>query len=320
MTRLFPHLPIAIAMALAAATSTRGAAADDSVALRFAWPDDLTGRATYTQHHESEQDAGTATVLEAHGSNRFSVSPVDDDLVVVFDDTSFDVVLDTSTGLSRQIAEVFAQINRRPPDFRVNRAGRFVGLERSDDFLQTVRAAVEPITAAIGPDDLESLAPTIKRALSRGEFARTSANQWRDLVGRWAGMEIETNRAIVEQETMHVPFTGGGQIPVRATYRFLGHVPCGESGGAVCVELELRTVAEGPAALLAYVSILRRNDSQTVVNRYRFESTTRVISDPDTLIPYRRHTDWMSSLELDGYEDPISIRQSGTLSITYEYD
>lgn len=313
-------LLLACAILAAGALAPADAMAEDSVALRFAWPDTLTGRATFTQRHESEQGDGTATQWEAHGSNRFSVSPVDDDLVVVFDDTRFDVVLNTNTGLSRQIAEVFAQINRRPPDFRVNRAGHFVGLERPDDFLQTVRSAVEPIIAAIDPGDLESLAPTIKRALSRNEFGRASVNQWNDIVGRWAGLEIDRDQPIVRNETMDVQFTDGGLVPVRVTYRLLGQAPCGVSDAADCVELEARTVAEGLVALRAYASILRRDGSQTVVNGYRFEATTRVVSNPDTLMPFRRHTDWMSSLELEGYEDPISIRQSGTLSITYEYD
>lgn len=296
------------------------ARAGESVRLRFDWPDDLSGRVVITQSSVSERGDDPATELETRGTARFSVSPVGEDLVIAFEGAAFESVTNTTTGLNRQLSELFTPITTALPDYRVDGDGRFVGLEQPAAFLQSVLSAIEPIAATIPPEELEILRPTIKQAASRGEFERMAQDRWQRMVSRWVGRELRADTPIVESEQMTLPMVGGGLVPAETSFCLAGHVPCGPSGPDGCVELEMRTIAEGPAAVAAYTRLLQRDGGYATAHAFHYDVTIRTISDPDTLVPYQRRTDWTLAFELDSYPGTVSVRQSGSHAITYDYD
>lgn len=314
---------MAIAMALAASALATDAIADDAVTLRFDRPQDLAGRVAFTMSNASQSGTAAPTETETHGHARFSmtgaVGPAGD-LIMAFEDSDYEIVRNTATGEEGRLAGFFAPIAMSPPDYRVGRDGGYLRLDRPDAFLQSIASAVDPVIADIAPEYLDALRPTIEIALSREEHESLARNRWRDEVGRWIDRTVETGKPAVEDEMIELPYTGGGQVPARQSYRLIGRVPCGDGGRPVCVDLELRTVADGPSAIAGYAAILRRLDSSTQVRAFQLQSVTRLVSDPRTLVLFQRRTEWSSLIELDSYPEAIVIQQSGAYTATYDYD
>ncbi len=294
--------------------------AQDSVTPRFAWPESLSGRADFTLRHESLHNDNPPASLEASGSVRFSVSAHADSLTVDFDETSVGIESHVASDDQMRIASVLVPLSLRRADYRVSRAGDFLGLDNPRDFMEAMRTAIDAGIETI-PEDLRvHVRPTIELTLSQENFRSIMERGWRSEVGRWIDRSLQRGQPSTVDEMMDFPILGGGQVPAQVTYRFIGQAACG-NGEEGCAELEVRAVIEGPEAIGAYEQALRISGASSLqVALYRTELTSQVITDPESLVPYESRLEWRQTTELLSGSDTISVRESGALATTYTYD
>ena len=294
--------------------------AQDDITPRFAWPDDLSGRADFTLRHESLHNANPPATLEARGSVRFTVSPNADSLTVDFDETSVAIESHVASDDQMRVAGVLVPLSLHRADYRVSRAGDFLGLDDPRDFMDAMRTAIDAGIETI-PEELRvHVRPSIELTLSQENFRSVMERSWKSEVGRWIGRTLQPGRPSTADEMVDFPILGGGQVPAEVSYRFIGMAPCG-NGEDGCAELEVRAVIEGPEAIGAYEQALRVTGATGLqVALYRTELTSWVTTDPDSLVPYESRLEWRQTTDLLSGADTISLRESGVLATTYTYD
>ena len=205
-------------------------------------------------------------------------------------------------------------------DYRVSRAGDFLGLDDPRSFMQSMRSAIDARINTIPEDLLVHVRPTMELTLSQANFRSVMESGWRSEVGRWIDKSLQHGQPLIVEEMQDLPVFGDAEAPAQVSYRFIGHAPCG-NGDDGCVELEVRAVIDGPEAIQASQLAMRiSGNTRLDVTRYRTETTGRVITDPDTLVPYQSHLEWRHTTELTSEFETISIRESGVLATTYIYD
>ena len=67
-------------------------------------------------------------------------------------------------------------------------------------------------------------------------------------MGRWVGREVRTGKPTFTRRHLNLPYDDetGGRVPSRVSFALIGRSACGDSGPQDCVELEYRTLADGP--------------------------------------------------------------------------
>lgn len=296
------------------------AAADDAVTLRFAWPDDLGGVATFTFRLESQQDDGPKQILEASGAMRLSTSAVAGDLILDIEDRSVVIDSHSADDASRQLAAVITPLSLRRPDTRVSRSGDFLGLHDAEAFMAEVRSGIDAGTATMSPELLAVARPSIIISLSQQQFSSVAARAWDQEVGRWIDRTLQPGSPVITDEMLDFPGPGGGRVPARVSHRLLGQVPCGTGAGS-CVELEVRTVFDGPELTAAYrQALLAQGAAGIDVSAYRFEIASRLITDPETLVPYRNQVSWQNAIDVMSGSTTIAVRDAAEHTTIYNYD
>ena len=141
-------LPLLVAGTLAATN----AMADESVALRFAWPDGLSGRVSYSLRQVGSSDSVADTVWEGGGAARFAVSRDGSVTVVTYSDEEFELAANQGSEDSELINEILAPAILRWPGIRIGAQGQFLGLDRRVEFLAAINAEIDAHMERLAPD------------------------------------------------------------------------------------------------------------------------------------------------------------------------
>lgn len=312
-------LPL-LAIVLAASGGALGA---EAVTLEFAWPEDLSGSASYTFRRTKEVGGGREE-LAGSGRAGIAVSPVAGNLLIAFHDSEIDIETNNVPGVQGRIQGLLAQVGSESPDYLVSRRGEFLGLQDPAGFRQAVRAAVDGMIGDMPPETAQQVGPLLDSVLSEAQLTAMAEGLWNRDVGSWVGMALEPGTPLKLDSTQVFPVLGDTELPVRLSYRLVGDAPCGEGGGAGCVELESRSLMDAPEAAAAFGAFLQQIDpsgeANLSVGDYRVEVTARLVTDPDTLVPYTSRMDRVSTLVLLVNGQTLTVRETDLRSIAFDYD
>ena len=305
--------------------SAPGMASDDSQRLTFAWPDGLSGHVNYTLRQVSSSVPDTDTVWEGGGTARFATSRDGSATVIAYSDQDFELTANQGSDDIELINEILTPAILRWPGIRIGSQGQYLGLDRPAEFLAAIKAGIDAQMDRLTAEQTESMRMATDQSSSAQQIEYMARTRWEQAVGRWVGREVRTGKPTFTDDTLNLPYDDetGGRVPSRVSFALIGRSACGDSGPQDCVELEYRTLADGPAATAAYDRLLGGGepgeDSPGIVD-FRLSMTSRVVTDPQTLIPYSVRSEWDQSIALALYGDPVVLRQSGESTIIFAYD
>ena len=321
----FPQFSIVGLLSALCLSSGPGMASDDSERLTFAWPDGLSGRVSFALRQVGSSESVADTVWEGGGAARFAVSRDGSATVVTYSDEEFELVANQGSEDTEFINEILAPAILRWPGVRIGAQGQFLGLDQRAEFLAAINDGIDAHMERLTPEQADPLRMAVEQSSNALQIEYMARTRWEQAVGRWVGREVRTGKPNFTDDTLNLPFDDetGGEVPSRVSYALVGRRACGDAGPQGCVELEFRTLVDGPAATAAYDRLFSGRepggDSPGIVD-FRLSVTTRVVTDPQTLIPYSVQSAWDQSMALALYGDPIVLRQSGESTITYIYD
>lgn len=323
--RPLPKISIAGLLSVLCLISGPGIASDDSQRLTFAWPDGLSGRVSYALRQVSSSQYNTDTVWEGGGTARFAISRDGSAAVIAYSDQDFGLTANQGSEDIELINEILTPAILRWPGVRIGSQGQFLGLDRPAEFLAAIEAGIDAQMDRLTAEQTESTRRATEQSSSAQQIEYMARTRWEQAVGRWVGREVRTGKPTFTDDTLNLPYDDDTdeRVPSRVSFALIGRISCGDTGPRDCVELEFRTLADGPAATAAYDRLLGGRepgeDPPGVVD-FRLSMTSRVVTDPQTLIPYSVRSEWDQSIALALYGDPVILRQSGESTISYAYD
>ncbi|HEV8241861.1 MAG TPA: hypothetical protein VGS57_21030 [Thermoanaerobaculia bacterium] len=287
--RDWSRLGLVSTVACATATLPLLAAAPAPTKLRFAWPETVKARVSYTSDRTRVmQNGGTSTThtVTAYDLNvsrrgdqiviarRLSETPREPKPPGVFKGPDGKPLpsLDPLQALIDGVAE-------RIPVLVVDGGGNLVKVEGTDP----IRAELEKILASAPLPRQQR--QTVRAIFTDAGLAAIAKQQWSVWVGFWNGLALEPGRPLTQRRRGKFPGTEY-VVDLVVEARLAGKVACDASDTARrCVELHMvsRPDTEDVAR-----TIERLNLSATAgVRNLTMEQSFVVVAEPDTLLPHR---------------------------------
>jgi hypothetical protein len=230
--------------------------ARSQAALRFAWPDGyrarvvLSHKGSRTGRPPTHALVGQQIVTERRG-----------DEIWVFTRDSQAEGDEPNLRLNLQIGEALVYV--------VNPQGAFLraeGLEKAIDLLQ-------------GDEEGD-------REQARTSLVRMATEDWAVIVGAWRGRQLEEDKPQRERIQGSLPLLPGAATDLDVEMGLEGHVPCVEGQEPHCVRLRYVSSPATKQGLLDRLQAAVAPEDWVVEDAAaRFEAT--LVTDPDTLVPYR---------------------------------
>ena len=295
--------------------SITGASAQDRVRLTFAWPE--TVRATVTTSFDTASVAGgNRSRLTGTSRARISASPTENGLLISYETGATQFESRSGDGIWVRIHEFLFEVGLQHPDFQVGRDGRFRNVGDPITHINAVATDLAGEIAAMPGRMKSHVRPALEHLLSERELTAHAGINWELEVGSWSGLQLETGAPIQTTETFDFPTIGRQAASVTRT--LIGRAACAAPNG--CVELEVRIVVDTPEAKAAFDRHLQENESRLRADVFRQELSARVITDPDTLLPYRIHESQMTIMDVLYNGRSRNLREAQDLQIVYRYD
>jgi len=245
----------------------------DIVALRFAWPSDLSANVTYqwtrTKSGKPPQEISAVTRLVVAGEGK--------NLRVVYRDWHAAGIAIPASGTSPAGDAKIATI--------VDRQGAFVrvdGTVSADDARRIAEAV--PGSAAAGPSATKTVAEMIP-TLSRQQLE----NLWQMLVGTWADVELEIGGTAEIDDETPLPFVPGTKLKRHLRYTALRFLECPGRSGKRCVELKVHSEPDRESMAKAVEAMGAKFGTKglgSVGDMHAVQEVT-LVTEPGGLIPYR---------------------------------
>jgi hypothetical protein len=206
------------------------------------------------------------------------------------------------------------------PTFVVARDAAFLRVEDTENFRASLMALVENRLKDAPAKWRQGVADPIMRATADETLRLLTATRWYLEVGIWNGRELLRGEVLRETKMAAPPVAGNPLIPYDVQLTFIDRVPClpGE-GTARCIELEVKYEATVQGLNEMMDAILRSRGQEPGVALHEVWSEVRLVTDPDTLLPYRMHQNSTMSMSIGDGGTRTKIRQQDDLVMNYEY-
>jgi hypothetical protein len=225
--------------------------------------------------------------------------------------------------------DVFQRIPLLPlafaPTFVVDRDATFLRVEDAEDFRSTLTTLandrIKDLPFAPGRGIVQRF---VEQDASDAVLEREAADRWYGSVGLWNGRALTRGEPSQWTTMQPVPIPGGAEIALARQFRFefVQRVPCleGETGEQ-CVELTMTTeIAEEERKRAA--EALHQSLGADAAH-YEFPDNRielRMVTDPDTLLPYRVHQSRRSGMiMMDGEDEGVGGRRQDEVDVVYGY-
>ncbi len=259
-----------------------------TIELGFGWRPGMAAEVRMENVTETEA-AGMAFSVFFRTRHRSVVSETADGFQI--SNSDYEVLdFDTPMGAAPVTPELLAASQ---PSILVSRDGAFIDIVDAEGRAATVReelaAAQEELPPGMG-GVLEGFADV-------EALRRTAEEQWRGVVGWWVGRTATAGETEFSTLTQQLPVPGLDAIEVDVEMTMTGRVDCvQESGANDCVELVVLgrpTEASLTAAMAGLVGRMTEqmggmvSPGQLAIDEWALETETRLIAEPETLVPYR---------------------------------
>jgi len=269
--------------------SGRATAAQETVNLNFAWPQDLRGSVDYTAHRARESN-GQSDQVAISGRYDFVTSPVADGLLIRFENVETDVESD-GAGLESMVKTFMTKAASTPPSYVVGRDGQFRRIEDLDAFRDAVLGGLDEAFADLPEQTRTQISQVMAGVLTREQMEVAIVSDWNMFVGAWLDAELDEGDLYELQYEQPVPMLGNAAIPMRTTFLFTGRAACDDRDtGQGCVVLEMKSFVDSDrlaAALEAFLGQFPADGQRPKVEALRQDVSVRLVTEPDTLLPHR---------------------------------
>jgi hypothetical protein len=279
------------AAGLLAVAAAGVAFAEDSVQLRFAWPDTLVAQVQSQKSKFKQVDDQPRTGDNATSQYVLRVQRQGDAYVVSAGDVRMDTQrLAAMTPEQRAVLEIAA---KAIPSYRVSAEGEFVGIDNLKGFQATMRSVME--TRFANSPVRDKLKPALDMVTSEAFLINLASSDWNWMVGSWAGFEnmldIGDDYAVTTQQPVALVNT---QLTQHLRFKVARKLPCEREGVTrECIELQaslkpdeaqLRTLVTAFASRLSPENAAKVSRELGALNQ---ETTLELVTEPATLIPHR---------------------------------
>lgn len=309
---------------LVIAGSVGGAVAADSITLTFGWPHDLRGRAEFSDRREKGVGEN-ARVVRIVGSYSFETAPVADGIVISFGDPRVQIDGgDADAAGQAKLQEFLTRSMSIPPSFVVDRAGDYVRLEGIDAYREAQRSAFVDLLGDVPDASRQLVLRLFEATMSEQQLEAGIVESWYREVGGWIGAELDQGETYEATFTDTVPMLGNAEIPMRAEVRFLGRVPCADGATtSACADLEMVSSVDPDALAQVLEDFVRGlsagSEAAPRVETLKFDTTVRLVTEPDTLLPHRSQTKKVTSIVISQDGKSHSSGQIQETEYRYEY-
>jgi len=296
-------LPLSCASAGPPAEVAAGAATDRSehIALAFAWPAGFSARVAGAESSRLVTDV-VRDESRTQMSYRLSLEPHPGGVRIRYDDFSLHDPRTDALVRLRSVPGLETLTAALRPSFVVATDGRFGGTPGLEEDVAAINRALDALHAR--PEGLPEGSPLLPTRFSAELFRRHAPVEWEPLVELWAGREIVLGERYRVDLVTRMPLLDGVPIRMDGELQVSGRVPCdGGNGPARCVELVLVTRPD-PLELLPLLGADAEQPSAdagpapVTVTRLELDESVRLVTEPETLVPYRVETRRRARLEL----------------------
>ena len=295
--------------------STTDASGQDRVGLTFAWPETVSATVSFSFDTASVA-FGNRSRLTGTSHARFLATPTDDGLLITIETGAIEFESRSGDGMWPYIHQVLYKVGVQQPDFHVGRDGRFRNVGDPITHIESLTTGLADEIAAMPATMKTHVRPALEHILSERELTAQVGFNWGMEVGGWSGLELETGTPIQTTETIDFPTIGRQAATVTRT--LIGRADCAAPNG--CVELVVRIVIDSPEAKAAFDRHLQENGSGVRAEVYRQELSARLITDPDTLLPYRVQGSQIGIMDVTFQGRTQYLREAQDTQIVYRYD
>lgn len=291
MNRILRDTFVALALLAIAgvAPADRAEATQDSVALRFAWPQELRGTVDYTSHRAREAN-GRSEEVAVSGRYDFVTSGVSDGLLIRFENVETEVESD-GAGLEAMVKQFMTRAASTPPSYVVGGDGQFHRIEDLDEFRGAVLDGLDQASADLPDQTRAQISQVMAGILTREQLEQSIVSDWNLYVGAWLDAELDHGDLYEVRYEQPVAMFGNAPIPMRTTFLFAGRTACDDGDDEQnCVILEMESFVDSErlaAALEDFLSQFPADGQTPKVEALRQDVSVRLITEPDTLLPHR---------------------------------
>lgn len=274
------------------AIAVSGAAlAQNSVRLRFAWPDELVAQ-VQTQKSKSRQVGDEPAAANSAGSEHvMRVQRQGDGYLVSTSNVRMDSTkLASMTPEQRAFLELAAKAS---PSYRVSKDGGFVGIDK----LPELQAAIRTLMQTLFPDSpmRERIRPVVEMVTSEAVLTNLASSDWNWMVGTWTGGESDLDVGDAYEVTTQSPTViPNVQLTQHLRFSVARKLPCERAGSTrECVELratlkpdatQIRKIVADFLGKLAPADAAKISRELAALNQ---ETTLELVTETATLIPHR---------------------------------
>lgn len=266
------------------------AEAQDTISLRFAWPERVTARVEAQRIRarlaEDRMDSVVVAVTytmrgEPHPEGR--VIRYSDFL---FGDLAERLEADARMMLDRAVAMV--------PGLIVSDEGEFVRLEDVASLRAQLDTLLEPIVRELPTDErgAETLA-SIRNMVTDEALEASAADEWNTIVGHWLDADLELGAEYAYEAVAPFPILPGVTLRYEHQFAVTRRVPCTETSSAEsCVEVVMFSAPDPDATAEVmerfYRQITRSAEEtdQPIFDELLLEDTVTLVLEPATLLPH----------------------------------
>ncbi len=269
--------------------------------LVFNWPSEFRAKVSFENTHitnrgersERHDEQGSFVLRSSRGKDHF---------IVDIPEVSLDQVSPSrfQNDLSA-LEKATNKLVRELPRYRIGLQGRFLGLDRREDYQVRAGRHVEEMLLNF-PEHLRAgLREVMLQVLSPQHIEAGILNEWNNRVGFWIGRGYKQDQKRELIREVNIPALGDNFIAVRSEYRMLGNAVC-ERGGRQrsCVVLQLDSVPleddfrEIEQAILGTTGLL---------SELRVRASVKLVTEPDTLLTHR----FESVVRMGFYDDKSQV-------------
>jgi hypothetical protein len=164
----------------------------------------------------------------------------------------------------------------------------------------------------------------VEQDTSDDRLLQLAALRWNGSVGLWYGQRLVQGQATYRTVMQTLPIAGQPTIPYQYRITFVGRAPCSAGETAQrCVELEMiAEVAESDLREATDALLHSRPDIEASGTRYEFpemRTEIRLVTDPDTLLPYRYRQSMRQGMKMIDEKSTMDTRTYDDLELVYTY-
>lgn len=189
--------------------------------------------------------------------------------------------------------DLIGQISGLLPDYIVSRNGEFVSLHN----VAAVKKRYDQLVHRLFKlESLPASATDLVHAVTSESFLQTSAmGYWDTIAGAWARHSFKVGDEYEFSTEASAPVFSEVTMIFRGSYSARGFVPCVRDGKPRrCLEIQYRAISN-PKDIKPLTSVLvqtlmpvyRGPTASVVLNKYELVENTRVLVEPDGLIPHQ---------------------------------